>query len=143
MSIEFKRVIWAHLLIPCLVLVIDAHAADPSARGGTPATSSSTTGISSAASAGGTQTVAPQPDTLSTAEYARQRYLKLAKSRGYKLQKRDGQTVYCRSEAPIGSRFERQSCLTEDVLVSRLKHEDEALAQASRSSPAVGSNPGQ
>jgi hypothetical protein len=81
-------------------------------------------------------------EPMSTAEFARQQYLKLAKSRGYKMQKRDGQIVYCRSEAPVGSRFERTFCYTEDVLLYRLKQEEENKAESSRPRPSIGTKPG-
>jgi hypothetical protein len=34
------------------------------------------------------------------------------RARGYKAENRNGTTVWCRTEAPIGSRFESKKCAT-------------------------------
>jgi hypothetical protein len=69
--------------------------------------------------------VTPAPAATATGSAAaptatdanRESVLKQARTQGYKAQRRDGQTVYCRKEGTIGTRFEKTVCLNEDELV--------------------------
>src|SRR5437868_4542771 len=37
-------------------------------------------------------------------------------AKGYRVRKKDGQKLYCRNEAPLGSRLQQTVCLTEEQL---------------------------
>lgn len=50
-------------------------------------------------------------------------FLRIAKT--YDKEQRDGQTFYCRREAPLGSRLPVRQCFTEEQLIARIKHEQE------------------
>ena len=47
--------------------------------------------------------------------------LKAAIAQGYKKQQRHGDTVYCHTEAPLGTRFPKTTCLTEDAMVDTMR----------------------
>lgn len=66
------------------------------------------------------------------ADDARARMIKFFRAKGYKEKFRKGEIVYCRKEAPLGSRFEQSVCLTEDQMAEKLKSE-EALKDEMRS----------
>jgi len=50
-------------------------------------------------------------------------FIRIAKT--YEKEQRDGQTFYCRREAPLGSRLPVRQCFTEDQLLARIRHEQE------------------
>lgn len=66
------------------------------------------------------------------ADDARARMIKFFRAKGYKEKFRKGEIVYCRKEAPLGSRFEQSVCLTEEQMAEKLKAE-EALRDEMRS----------
>lgn len=50
----------------------------------------------------------------------------------YRKQVRDGDTVYCRNEKPIGTRIGKQVCYTEDQVLAAARAERDARDQLSQ-----------
>lgn len=75
-----------------------------------------------------------------TADEARAKLYKQARSRGYKRMTVKGDLMFCRNEATMGSRFEKAVCLNEAALASALKHEADTQADinAGRSGACAG-----
>ncbi len=57
---------------------------------------------------------------------------KLLRAAGYKAEVRNGQTIYCRKEAQLGSRFESKVCGTADELERLTVKSKEAIDKAQR-----------
>ena len=64
-----------------------------------------------------------EPTTIAAAD-ARARMIKFFRAKGYREKFRKGEIVYCRKEAPLGSRFEQSVCLTELQMAEKLKSEE-------------------
>jgi hypothetical protein len=64
------------------------------------------------------------PPTAAAQAAARAALLKKGRMLGYHPVERNGQTVYCHNEAPLGSRFEKTSCLSEDDLAAAMQRRD-------------------
>jgi hypothetical protein len=78
-----------------------APATQPAAQ---PAASSTSTEAAAKASAKETATAATSKDSEADAQ---EKHLLAS---GYKKKTRNGETVYCRKEMPLGSRFEKERC---------------------------------
>lgn len=50
----------------------------------------------------------------------------------YRKQVRDGNTVYCRNEKPVGTRIGKQVCYTEDQVIAAARAERDARDQLSQ-----------
>jgi hypothetical protein len=76
--------------------------------------------------------------TQSAADAARALMLKQFRARGFKEKFRKGEIVWCRKEAPLGSRFEQSVCLTEVQMTDKLKNEAELQQELSRKGVCTG-----
>lgn len=74
----------------------------------------------------------------SAADAARAAVLKQFRARGFKEKFRKGDIVWCRKEAPLGSRFEQSVCLTEVQMADKLKNEAELQQELSRGGVCTG-----
>ena len=72
------------------------------------------------------------------ADAARALVLKQFRARGFKEKFRKGEIVWCRKEAPLGSRFEQTVCLTEVQMIEKLKNEAAVQQELSRDGVCVG-----
>jgi hypothetical protein len=72
------------------------------------------------------------------ADAARALVLKQFRARGFKEKFRKGEIVWCRREAPLGSRFEQSVCLTEAQMTEKLKNEAALQQELSRDGVCVG-----
>jgi hypothetical protein len=111
------------LMSLCVGLASNAFAdqpAEPSSAPQTPAAGTPPAHASTAPAAPGTS-VAPSDAANDTAaaDSAKRDAAndKLLRGKGYKPEAHNGRTLYCRKEAPLGSRFENKVCNTaEDLL---------------------------
>ena len=94
------------VLAVLLVIAVPVRADDP---------------VPSATAAPATATTSAQ----SAADAARALMLKQFRARGFKEKFRKGEIVWCRKEAPLGSRFEQSVCLSEVQMADKLKNEAE------------------
>lgn len=108
--------IFARLALLSIALAFCACAASPPAP---PVASAATPVVATQAAvtpaAPATPTAATA--TATTTDSNRESVLRQARTQGYKAQQRNGQTIYCRREGTIGTRFEKTVCLSEDELV--------------------------
>ena len=63
---------------------------------------------------------------------------KFARSRGYRSSVREGNLMWCKTEAKVGSRFELPSCVPDEALMSMYRQ-----ARATDTSPSSGATAGQ
>jgi hypothetical protein len=56
-------------------------------------------------------------------------FLKKAHAHGYHAEQRKDQTVYCRTHAELGTRFESKECVSAAVLAENLRREEEMQEQ--------------
>jgi hypothetical protein len=59
------------------------------------------------------------------------------KSRGYKMQMRDGQKYFCRMEAPVGSHLEKRECYTAASIYAQEASSQEFVRRMQVYSPKV------
>lgn len=84
-------------------------------------------------------TATPAAASAQSAEdAARALMLKQFRARGFKEKFRKGEIVWCRKEAPLGSRFEQSVCLTEVQMTDKLKNEAELQQELSRKGVCTG-----
>ena len=62
-----------------------------------------------------------------------------ARNRGSTRYQRDGHTVYCRGEAPLGTRFKETTYIPEEALARNLNHEAETQVELNRARTCAGS----
>jgi hypothetical protein len=62
---------------------------------------------------------------------------KALRSRGYKVQVRNGTTYYCRRETVLGSHFESNVCNTSDQLRATQQDSQDAIDKVTRDQPGV------
>jgi hypothetical protein len=60
----------------------------------------------------------------------------------YKQTEKDGQTLYCRSEAQLGTRFKKSVCLTEAQLWVRIRKSEEARDEMRKTTRGPCPSPG-
>jgi hypothetical protein len=72
------------------------------------------------AAAPGTDTGDPAAAAKSFGE--RDQLLKRARSSGYKTRQKNGETVYCREETPVGTHFPLTNCLTEEQTLTAMRN---------------------
>jgi hypothetical protein len=77
------------------------------------------------ASAPAGNTIATPAGAATPAPGDRENLLKLARAHGYRVQQRNGEARYCRTEAQIGSNFPKTTCLSEDAMVETMRNMQE------------------
>ena len=103
------------------------------------------TGGSGAPAAPAAIAAAPGPSDQSQAldpAAAHANVIRQAREQGYKPRKTNGDTVYCRSEAVIGSRLEKVVCLTEESLAQVLRNTEDAQQALMRGNTCAGAGCG-
>jgi len=128
---------WTAMCLLSFVVLVGGCASQPKTPAAAPltATASTTAGgapaavpgavaaPSAVAASGGAAAQSVATDSASSAQATSpDAILKAARSMGYKPQHHNAQSVYCRNEAPLGSRFEHSVCLTEDQVVAAIKN---------------------
>ncbi len=96
-----------------------AHAAAPVAPAAAGAIANADGG-----GAAGAVADAPAGDPAAAAKSfgERDQLLKRARSSGYKTRQKNGETVYCREETPVGTHFPLTNCLTEEQTLTAMRN---------------------
>jgi hypothetical protein len=120
----------------CVGMASQAFAADPpsAAPASEAATSASqpTPDVATAATPSAASADKPSSDsTLNDKE------IKALRAQGYRPVVRNGETLYCRDEAPLGSRFEKRVCNTADQLAELARNSQENTVHAQRNTSGV------
>jgi hypothetical protein len=111
-----------------VTLFVAGCASSPS----TPATGAASAPVAAPAATGSKSTATAASTSKPTGTTA-------SKYPGYKVKQRDGQTVYCKKLAQIGSRFEDETCLTETEMKTIMEQADSDKGQLRRNSAICGS----
>jgi hypothetical protein len=98
-----------------------------------------------AATSNATATPAPVATTTTTTEQAAKpevtdAQIKEMRSAGYKVQTRKGQTLFCKSEAQIGTRFESQVCGSYDEIKKTTQNSQDFTKQMQVQHSVKGNN---
>ena len=101
----------AVLALAGLAMLAACASQTPVGTGATPAAAAAPTGVAAA-----TRADAATPEQRAIQKYAR--------NQGYKPMTRDGNTVWCRSDRPIGSTLEHTACISESTLANQQRQAD-------------------
>ena len=102
-----------------------------------PAASSATTPASSSTTAKPASDA--KPAASSTGAAPDEATDKRLRSQGYKPEMHNGNTVYCRKETELGSRFPSKVCATPEQLANANKDSQDALDKVQRQAPTIKS----
>jgi hypothetical protein len=106
--------------------------ATPESATSTQATAASSAAKPAATSAPARQGAAPQVSLKAGDEIA-EAQLKQLRSAGYKPEVRHGEVLFCRNEAPLGSRLEKKKCSTAGQLLDTKVQSQQATQDIQRS----------
>jgi cytochrome c len=81
----------------------------------------------------GAETPATASQVVSTADFTKQ-----AQDDGWNPIIRNGQVLYCKDEAPLGSRFPQRTCLNKVAVQQMMLAEERQRQQLQRTAPAPG-----
>ena len=102
--------------------MLAACASNPTPPSAPPAAPATVHELAPATVAAPAAAVAPVATAAPTAEDAkRQALLKQARSMGFKPKLTNGVVMYCRNEAPLGTRFDQTVCHSEDAIADVLQ----------------------
>ena len=87
-------------------------------------------------------TASPPPTTTEDTDEKMQRAEFDRVARQYKQTKKDGQTLYCRSEAQLGTRFKKPVCLTEAQLWVRIRKSEDVRDEMRKTTRGPCPTPG-
>ena len=113
--------------------ILSGCASTPPASPAAPAAAPTTTTFAPAQGAAAGAPAAPAPTELPET-------IKMARNLGYRPQQRGGVTVYCRTEAQIGTHFEKTSCVSEESLPELVRQQQaaqQAISNAQRNCNGV------
>lgn len=98
----------------------------PAAPADQPAPASPTAQAAPASPATPTLATAPAPAAAPASSEPSPELLKQARSEGFRPKKRDGVTVFCHTDATLGTRFETEKCVSQIQLQSVIEQREDA-----------------
>jgi hypothetical protein len=127
----------------CAMQASQALADDQTSSAAQPAPASPPAASSAATPASSSTTAKPasdaKPAASSTGAAPDEATDKRLRSQGYKPEVHNGNTVYCRKESELGSRFPSKVCATPEQLANANKDGQDALDKVQRQAPALRS----
>lgn len=125
------------LFVLCAAAVTRALAGDPAPPQPSPTPSATTAPAPVAADSN-----SPKPAAVSAADAEKQKADTSAtdkdlKSRGYKIQMRNGEKYFCRMEAPVGSHLEKKECYTAASIYAKEESSQEFVRRMQTNSPKI------
>jgi hypothetical protein len=127
----------------CALQASQALADDQTSSAAQPAPASPPAASSAATPASSSTTAKPasdaKPAASSTGAAPDEATDKRLRSQGYKPEMHNGNTVYCRKETELGSRFPSKVCATPEQLANANKDSQDALDKVQRQAPTIKS----
>jgi hypothetical protein len=127
----------------CAMQASQALADDQTSSAAQPAPASPPAASSAATPASSSTTAKPasdaKPAASSTGAAPDEATDKRLRSQGYKPEMHNGNTVYCRKETELGSRFPSKVCATPEQLANANKDSQDALDKVQRQAPTIKS----
>jgi hypothetical protein len=138
------RVTAGFLLVLCAGVAGQALAGDPPPppSSSTPSATTAPAPAAPQSTAAAADSSAARPAAVAAADAEKEKADEDAKdkelkSRGYKMQMRDGQKYFCRMEAPVGSHLEKRECYTAASIYAQEASSQEFVRRMQVYSPKV------